>query len=69
MGHIIYVLGHRDGRFGDVYIRPVEVNVLKDSTVREGGGGTIRKKKIVQQIRAVQFNPLTAVDVYIRQGE
>ena len=25
----IYVLGHRDGRFGDVYIRPVAVNGLK----------------------------------------
>ena len=24
----IYVLGHRDGRFGDVYIRPVAVNGL-----------------------------------------
>ena len=25
----IYVLGHRDGRFGDVYIRPVAVNGLR----------------------------------------
>ena len=28
-GTYIYVLGHRDGRFGDVYIRPVAVNGLK----------------------------------------
>ena len=28
VGRIIYVLGHRDGRFGDVYIRPVAVNGL-----------------------------------------
>ena len=27
-GTYIYVLGHRDGRFGDVYIRPVAVNGL-----------------------------------------
>ena len=25
----IYVLGHRDGRFCDVYIRPVAVNGLR----------------------------------------
>ena len=29
-GTYIYVLGHRDGRFCDVYIRPMAVNGLKD---------------------------------------
>ena len=32
---IIYVLGHRDGRFGDVYIRPVAVNGLMQLKANE----------------------------------
>ena len=34
-GTYIYVLGHRDGRFCDVYIRPVAVNWLTDSQYKQ----------------------------------
>ena len=61
----IYVLGHRDGRFCDVYIRPVAVNGLSATTYNDWQAKKqkrprLDKSALEAHVRALQHVSLVA---------